>query len=165
MNELKLIKFTLNGQYVEKEVDIRKSLLEVIREHGLVGAKEGCSVGECGACTMLLDGIPVDTCIALAVWADGKEITTIEGLSKDGEMSPVQKAYVEEGAAQCGFCTPGLVLKTTEIIEKFKDRPEELTREVMRAELAGNLCRCTGYQAIIDAGLKAALYYNAAEEK
>lgn len=164
MSEKKLIKLTLNGKYVEMEIDIRQSLLEAIRGYGLVGAKEGCSVGECGACTVLLDGTPIDSCIALALWADGKEVTTIEGLSKGGEISPVQQAFIDTGAAQCGFCTPGLVVKTTEIVEKFKDNPEALTREVLRAELAGNLCRCTGYQAIIDAGEKAAVYYNAAEK-
>ena len=148
----KRIAFTVNGKAYDLEVDVRESLLEVLRSHlGFTGAKQGCGVGECGACSVLIDGIPYDTCIYLAVWADGKEIRTIEGLvAKNGELSEVQKAFVEEGAVQCGFCTPGLVLTTTALAESVKD----YTREELKRELSGHLCRCTGYQTILKAAEK-----------
>ena len=113
------IAFSVNGKAYNIEVDIRESLLELLRNRlGYTGPKKGCGVGECGACSVLLDGIPFDACIYLAVWADGKAITTIEGVAaKTGELSKVQKAFVEEGAVQCGFCTPGLVLTTTALTE------------------------------------------------
>lgn len=145
----KQIAFTVNGKAYDFEVDVRESLLEVLRERlGLTGAKQGCGVGECGACSVLIDGVPHDSCIYLAVWADGKEIRTIEGVAaKNGELSDVQKSFVEEGAVQCGFCTPGLVLTTTALQEGGKD----YTREELKRELSGHLCRCTGYQSILKA--------------
>ncbi|MEL7564644.1 MAG: xanthine dehydrogenase subunit XdhC [Dehalobacterium sp.] len=148
----KRIAFTVNGKAYNFEVDVRESLLEVLRNHlGFTGAKQGCGVGECGACTVLIDGIPYDTCIYLAVWADGKEIRTIEGVAeKNGELSQVQKAFVDEGAVQCGFCTPGLVLTTTALKESGKD----FTRDELKRELSGHLCRCTGYQSILKAAEK-----------
>ncbi|KKM11036.1 xanthine dehydrogenase [Clostridiales bacterium PH28_bin88] len=149
---LKEIAFTVNDKAVSLEVDVGESLLEVLRNRlGYTGAKKGCGVGECGACTVLIDGTPTDSCIYLAVWADGKRIVTIEGIAKDGELSKVQKAFVEEGAIQCGFCTPGFVLTTTAMIDSGK----KYTREEIKSELAGHLCRCTGYQNIVKAVEKA----------
>ncbi|NLG82294.1 MAG: (2Fe-2S)-binding protein [Bacilli bacterium] len=146
MDELKRkISFNVNDEQVSLEVDIRTSLLEVLRnELHLTGVKQGCGVGECGACTVLIDGEPIDSCIYLAIWADGKTITTVEGLAKNGKLSKVQEAYVNEGAIQCGFCTPGLVLTTTALVEKG----EQLTDEEIKREISGHFCRCTGYQKI-----------------
>lgn len=148
----KRISVTINGKPLSFEVDVRESLLEVLRNRlGYTGAKKGCGVGECGACSVLIDGVPYDSCIYLAVWADGKEIRTIEGIaSKNGELSEVQKAFVDEGAIQCGFCTPGLVLTTTAMAESGK----EFSREEVKRELSGHLCRCTGYQNILKAAEK-----------
>lgn len=147
---MKEICFTINGRERMLLVDIRKSLLEVLRNDlGLTGTKEGCSVGECGACSILVDDVLVDSCIYLAVWADGKEIRTIEGEAKDGKLSKVQQAYVDEGAVQCGFCTPGFIMATTSFVEK--NQGKELTEEQIRKNHAGNLCRCTGYQHILKA--------------
>lgn len=148
----KQIAFTANGKSYSFEVDVRESLLDVLRTRlGLTGAKQGCGVGECGACTVLIDGVPHDTCIYLAVWADGKEIRTIEGLmEKNGELSHVQRAFIAEGAVQCGFCTPGIILTTTALKESGKD----YTRDELKRELSGHLCRCTGYQSIIKAAEK-----------
>lgn len=146
----KEITCSINGKKAILAIDVRESLLEVLRSIGFTGAKQGCSVGECGACTVLIDGIPVDSCIYLAVWADGKSIVTIEGIAAGRELSSVQKAFVEEGAIQCGFCTPGLVLTTTALAASGKT----YTREELRRELSGHLCRCTGYQNILNAAQK-----------
>jgi carbon-monoxide dehydrogenase small subunit len=148
----KRLAMTVNGRAVEIEIDIRESLLDVLRDRlQFTGVKQGCSVGECGACTVLLDGTPVNSCIYLAAWAHGKTVTTIEGIAKDGELSPVQEAFVEEGAIQCGFCTPGLVLSTTALVESGRT----YTHDEVRRELSGHLCRCTGYQKIVDAAERA----------
>jgi aerobic-type carbon monoxide dehydrogenase small subunit (CoxS/CutS family) len=130
-------------------VDARKSLLEALRENGYTGVKEGCGAGECGACTVLVDGAPVDSCLYLAVWAEGRSIRTVEGEAKDRKLSAVQQAYLDAGAVQCGFCTPGLVMTTTAFVEKH--RGESVSREEIRKAHAGNLCRCTGYEAVIRA--------------
>lgn len=149
---LKKISFVVNGKQETLEVDVRESLLEVLRNRlGYTGVKKGCGVGECGACTVLIDGVPIDSCIYLAVWAEGKNIVTIEGIAKNGELSKVQKAFIEEGAIQCGFCTPGYVLTATAMVESGK----KYTREEIKRELSGHLCRCTGYQNIIRAVEKA----------
>ena len=109
--------------------------------------KKGCEVGECGACTVIIDGETIDSCIYLAVWAEGKNIRTLEGLEKNGEITRIQEAFIEEGAIQCGFCTPGFIMSATVLLEQGK----ELTREEIRKKMSGNLCRCTGYQNIVNA--------------
>ncbi|HEY8364884.1 MAG TPA: xanthine dehydrogenase subunit XdhC [Haloplasmataceae bacterium] len=148
MSETKKITLTVNDQIYNIEIDIRESLLEVLRKRlHFTGVKEGCSVGECGACTVLIDGKPVDSCIYLAVWADGKKIRTIEGLEKDGRISKVQQAFIDEGAVQCGFCTPGLIMTATSLVESGK----KYSDEELKREISGHFCRCTGYQKIFNA--------------
>ncbi len=142
----KKITCIINKEEVSFDTDIRKSLQEVLREKGIISVKQGCGVGECGACTVLVDDIPVDSCIYLAVWADGKKIRTAEGEVCDGKLSDVQQAYIDEGAVQCGFCTPGFIMTSTAFAEKHKGK--NITREIIRKEHSGNLCRCTGYEAI-----------------
>ena len=143
------ISCTINGQSFSTTLNIRKSLLEILRENGYIGAKEGCGAGECGACTVLVDGVPMDSCLYLAIWVDGHSIRTVEGESRDGSLSAVQQAYLDTGAVQCGFCTPGLVMTSTAFVEKYKG--QTVTRDQIRKFHAGNLCRCTGYEGIIRA--------------
>ena len=141
---------TINGKKRELSVDVRQSLLEVLREQlGLISIKQGCSVGECGACTVLIDDVPMDACICLAVWADGCSIRTVEGESQNDKLSVVQQAFVDQGAVQCGICTPGFVMASTALVEKNKGR--KVSRNKIRRGLAGNLCRCTGYDTIVTA--------------
>ncbi|MCL6270490.1 (2Fe-2S)-binding protein [Sansalvadorimonas sp. 2012CJ34-2] len=156
---LKPISFNLNGKDVVILADIRHSLLEILRDHGMTGAKEGCGVGECGACTVLVDGVPTNSCLTMGTWIEGKAVRTIEGEMKDGELSPVQQAYVDTGAIQCGFCTPGLVMRTTAFVEENEGKC--CSREEIRHEHSGNLCRCTGYKSIVDAIEKSVEYYDA----
>jgi aerobic-type carbon monoxide dehydrogenase small subunit (CoxS/CutS family) len=130
-------------------VDVRQSLIEVLRENGYTSVKEGCGVGECGACTVLLDDVPVDSCLYLAVWVEGRSIRTAEGETKEGKLSAVQQAYLDKGAVQCGFCTPGLIMSSTAFVEQHKGR--KVSRDEIRRSHAGNLCRCTGYEDIIRA--------------
>lgn len=145
---LKHIEFTLNGKKTRVEIDIRETLQEVLRGRmHLTGLKIGCGVGECGACTVILNGRPVDSCLYMGVMADGTDITTVEGLAKDGELNPVQKSFVEHGAVQCGFCTSGLVLTATALQQSGK----AYSREDIKREITGHLCRCTGYEHVIDA--------------
>ncbi len=143
------ISFTANGRRIVRSVDVRASLSDLLRDDlGLLSVKKGCEVGECGACSVLVDGIAVDSCIYLAVWVDGKDLRTTEGLADaDGTLSVVQQAFVDATAIQCGFCTPGLVLTATELIESG----QTYNRDELRTELAGHLCRCTGYHNILDA--------------
>jgi len=142
------INLTINGDSYDILVEPRKTLLSVLRETiDLTGAKESCSTGDCGACTVLLDGKPVTSCLVLAVSANGKEVTTIEGLASEGELHPIQRAFVEKGAIQCGYCTPGMIL-TTKVLLDENPNP---TEEEIRRYLAGNICRCTGYNKIVDA--------------
>ena len=144
---LKTIRCTVNGKARELSFDVRASLLEVLRAEGLTSSKQGCGVGECGACTVLVDNIPVDSCIFLAVWADGKTIRTAEGEAKGNRLSRVQQAYVDAGAVQCGFCTPGFIMTAVEILESGK----LYTDAELRKLLSGHLCRCTGYENILRA--------------
>ena len=144
----KNITLTVNGREKKLNIDVRESLLEVLRDQlGLTSIKQGCGVGECGACTIIIDDDIIDACIYLAVWADGKSIRTVEGEGGDGELSQVQQGYVDEGAVQCGFCTPGLIMTTTSFVEK--NRGKTVSQEDLRRAHAGNTCRCTGYQTIL----------------
>lgn len=146
------IELTVNGEPYELAVEPWRTLLEVIREDiELTGAKEACSTGECGNCMVILDGKPVNSCLVLAVDANGKEVLTIEGLAEGGNLHPVQKAFVEHGAIQCGFCTPGMILAAKSLLDK---NPKPTETEVKEA-IYGNLCRCTGYVKIIEAILAA----------
>ena len=141
------IETTINGRHYSLEVEPRKTLLAVLRDQLLLtGTKEGCGTGDCGACTVLLDGQPVTSCLMLAVEADGREVITIEGIASDGELHLVQQALVEVGGVACGFCTPGFVLSIVALLE---ENPKPSEDEIRRA-LAGNLCRCTGYTKIIE---------------
>ncbi len=146
---LRKIEMNVNGKDYKLEIDIRESLLEVLRERlDLKGAKKGCGVGECGGCTVIVnDEETVDSCIYLAVWADGKKITTVEGLTPENGLSDVQESFVEEGAVQCGYCTPGLIVSSTFLLSKNSDP----TEPEIRRGISGNLCRCTGYTKIIKA--------------
>ncbi len=149
----RLINFKLNGRPVSIEVKDNELLINVLRDRlGVLSPKYGCGIGECGACTVLLDGEPVLSCLTLAVEVDGREITTVEGLAKDGKLHPVQEAFIEEGAIQCGYCTPGFILVAKRLLEEIKNPSEEMIREYVR----GNLCRCTGYVNIIKAIKRAA---------
>ncbi|KFX58609.1 (2Fe-2S)-binding protein [Clostridium botulinum] len=149
--KMKKISMTVNDKSYELEVDIRESLLDVLRNKiHCTGVKCGCHVGECGACTVLIDGVPTDCCIYMAVWANGKSIVTIEGVKKDGKLSKVQQAFIDEGAVQCGFCTPGLVLTSTALVNSGK----KYTDAEIKREISGHLCRCTGYQKIFNATKK-----------
>jgi len=143
------ISCTVNSKLMTWQIDIRMSLADVLREHGYTSVKEGCGVGECGACAVLIDDVTVDSCLYLAVWADGCNIRTTEGESKEGKLSPVQQAYLDTGSVQCGFCTPGLIMASTSFVEQHKG--EKVSREQIRKGLAGNLCRCTGYDGIVRA--------------
>ncbi|PID79007.1 xanthine dehydrogenase [bacterium DOLZORAL124_64_63] len=148
------IKLSINNKPYELTVDVRKPLMDVLRELGYISVKQGCGVGECGACTVLIDGRSVDTCLYLAVWARGKSVRTVEGESRDGKLSVIQEAYAEEGAVQCGFCTPGLIMSSTVFLENHDGG--EMSDEEIRKAHAGNLCRCTGYQTIVNALKRAA---------
>jgi carbon-monoxide dehydrogenase small subunit len=146
----KVITLSVNGDPHELYIDTRRSLLDVLRnELGLKGSHRGCDAGDCGACTILVDQLPMTSCLLLAADWDGAEITTVEGILVDGEMHPIQQALVEEGGIQCGFCTPGFVMSSLALLE---ETPHPTEAEV-RAWLAGNLCRCTGYVKIVDAVL------------
>jgi carbon-monoxide dehydrogenase small subunit len=150
----KQIKLIINENEYELLVAPNETLAQVIRgpQVNLTGTKQGCELGDCGACTVLLNGKPVNSCLVLAVQIDGSEIITIEGMSKNGEMHPIQKAFIEEGAIQCGFCSPGMILKAKFLLD---DNPSP-TRHEIREVMVGNLCRCTGYFKIVNAIEKAA---------
>lgn len=144
-----ILNFTVNDEPRHILIDDRDSLADVLRNQlRLTSVKKGCEVGECGACTVLIDGETFDSCIYLAIWAEGKNIRTLEGLmDKDGNISDIQQAFIDEAAVQCGFCTPGFIMAAMPILESDK----EFTREEIKKYLAGNLCRCTGYENIINA--------------
>jgi carbon-monoxide dehydrogenase small subunit len=148
-----LMRFNVNGVIYEEEIDRRRTLLEVLRENlGLLGTHKGCDEGQCGACTVLIDGKAVNSCLVLAISVQGKKIITIEGLAQGGKLHPVQEAFVESGAIQCGFCSPGMIMVT----KAFLDEHPNPTEEEAKRAISGNLCRCTGYFQIIDAVMKAA---------
>lgn len=143
-----LLTLTINSETFDIAVEPTTYLVDAIRETvGLTGTKKGCNIGDCGACTVLIDGKPTLSCLTLAVACAGKSITTIEGLSKGAELHPVQQAFVEKGAIQCGYCTPGMILSATALLD---ENPHPVEAEIKTA-LAGNLCRCTGYVKIIEA--------------
>ena len=142
------ISFVINGKKKEMAISPNTTLLELLRDHlGLTGTKNGCEAGECGACTVLLDGRPVYACLVLAPKVDGKEIITIEGIGEEGKLHPVQKAFLTHGAVQCGFCTPGMILAAKALLDE-KPNP---SREEIEDAISGNLCRCTGYLQIVKA--------------
>jgi aerobic-type carbon monoxide dehydrogenase small subunit (CoxS/CutS family) len=143
------IVFILNGEEVKVEVEPEWTLLYFLREvYGLTGTKEGCGYGECGACTVIINDKAINSCLYPVLEVEGKNVTTIEGLlSKDGELHPLQKAFIEQGAVQCGFCTPGMIMAAKALLDEKKKPTEDDIKE----SIAGNLCRCTGYVKIIDA--------------
>jgi carbon-monoxide dehydrogenase small subunit len=150
MNQVRL---TVNGTLYELGVHPWETLLEAIRDRlALTGTKEGCGLGECGACTVILDGKTVNSCLVLAVEADGKQVTTIEGLADGERLHPLQEAFIEHGGLQCGFCTPGMIVSAKALLD---ETPNPSGQEIRRG-LAGNLCRCTGYTKIIDSVTSAA---------
>ena len=147
------VSFTLNGKPVTLEVEPRTTLLRALREHGVTSVKRGCEEGECGTCTVLLDDVLQKSCMVLALEAEGRSVVTTEGLlGPKGELHPVQQAFIDEGAIQCGFCTPGMILSVVDLLR----RHPEPTEEQIRVGLSGNLCRCTGYEGIFRAVRKAA---------
>jgi carbon-monoxide dehydrogenase small subunit len=147
-----MVTFEINGDTYELEIEPKQTLLEVLREDiGLTGTKEVCDLGTCGACTVLLDNKPILSCLTLAVACKAKEITTIEGLRKGEALHPLQAAFIQKGAIQCGMCTPGMILSAKALLD---ENPQPTELEVRRA-IAGNLCRCTGYVKIVDAILAA----------
>ena len=144
----KHITFTVNDEKHSLEVEPQWTLLRVIRDElKLTGTKEGCGQGECGSCTVLVDGHAVNSCLMLAMDVNGKTVETIEGLARGGKLHPLQKSFVEKGAIQCGFCTPGMIMASKALLVKYPS----LSEDELRKEMAGNLCRCTGYVKIIEA--------------
>lgn len=142
------VNFFVNDEPVELYVDANKTMLRVLREElALTGTKEGCGAGECGACTVIVDGKPMNACLVLAPELDGKHITTVEGLARDGELSPLQRSFVDMAALQCGFCTPGFLMSSTALLN---ENPHPSREEIIDA-ISGNLCRCTGYARIVEA--------------
>ncbi len=153
MIQRKLVRCTINGKEREAMVDVRASLTDMLRnDYSLTSVKKGCEVGECGACNVIIDGECFNSCIYLAAWADGKNIRTVESLlGPGGELSELQQIFIDEGAVQCGFCTPGFLMTSVEILESGR----EYTTEELRKQLSGHLCRCTGYENILNAVVKA----------
>ena len=142
------VKLTVNGASREAEVESRLLLVHLLRENfRLTGTHIGCDTTHCGACTVLLDGVPVKSCTVLAVQADGRSVTTVEGLEKDGKLHPIQEGFMQEHGLQCGFCTPGMMLTSYALLEKSKDPQDDEIRQA----ISGNLCRCTGYVNIVKA--------------
>ena len=142
------IQFTLNGQSISREVPAHRLLLDLLRDEiGMTGTKEGCGTGDCGACTVYLNGKPVNSCLVLSGELDGAEIVSIEGLKIGPELHPIQKTFLQDGGAQCGYCTPGMLMMAKALLDENHDPSEE----DIRYALSGNLCRCTGYAKIIEA--------------
>jgi aerobic carbon-monoxide dehydrogenase small subunit len=147
------VTMTINGEYEQVDVPANMTLLQMLREKlSLTGTKNGCMAGECGACTVLLNGEPVNSCMVLAVECDGVSVITVEGLAKDGVLDPIQEAIIDHGGVQCGFCTPGILISARGLLNRNPDPSEDEIREA----LVGNLCRCTGYLRIVDAVQEAA---------
>lgn len=147
------INFVLNNERIEHEVAANRTLLKMLREDfDLTGAKEGCGQGECGACTILIDGKPVNSCLMLAVEADGKEILTVEGLSSGTKLDELQLSFIKNGALQCGYCTPGMIMSAKALLNENSTPTEEEVKEA----ISGNLCRCTGYKKIVEAIMEVA---------
>jgi len=147
------VNFTVNGDKVSIEVKPYETLLETLRERlYLTGAKESCSLGSCGSCTVILDGIPVRSCLVLAPEVEGKNIATVEGLENDGTLHPLQEAFMEKGAVQCGFCTSGMILTAKALL----DRQKKPSKDQIVRTISSNICRCTGYKKIIEAVIAAA---------
>jgi carbon-monoxide dehydrogenase small subunit len=143
-----MMEFTLNGRKVEVEIPPHWTLLRLLREKlGLTGTKEGCGIGECGACTVLIDGIPVNACLVLAPKVAGRKVETVEGLGSQESLHPLQKSFIDHGAIQCGFCTPGILMSSKALLEANSNP----TREEVKEAISGHLCRCTGYHQIIEA--------------
>ncbi len=156
-----IVEFCLNGKPVSMETAPDRRVVDLLREElGLTGTKECCGSGECGACTILVDGESRLSCLMLAAQLTGRSVTTIEGVAGEAGMHIVQRAFVEQGAVQCGFCTPGMILATLDLLRRIPNP----TREEVRRELSGNLCRCTGYQKIVDAVMVAASALNKGEQ-
>ena len=147
------VQIQVNGQRRQATVPPQTTLLELLRDHlGLMGTKEGCGKGQCGVCTVLMDGLPVNSCLLLAAQAQDHEIITIEGIGDHDRLDPVQQAFIDEGAVQCGFCTPGMILSARALLDRIPDPDEDQIKEA----ISGHLCRCTGYGAIIRAIQRAA---------
>ena len=161
MSQYKVVHCSINGKDVEKVVDVRASLTDMLRnDYRLSSVKKGCEVGECGACNVLIDGEAFNSCIYLAVWAEGKQIRTLEGLTgPTGELSDIQQAFIDEAAIQCGFCTPGFIMTAVEILESGKLYSDQELRKL----LSGHLCRCTGYENILRA-VKKTMYRRLGKE-
>jgi carbon-monoxide dehydrogenase small subunit len=150
---MKQVRLTVNGTLYELSVKPWETLIDVLRDHlGLTGTKEGCGLGECGACTVIMDGKAVNSCLVLAAEVEGKQITTIEGLANGDKLHPIQVAFIEHGGLQCGFCTPGMIMSAKVLL----DENPNPTEEEIRRGIAGNLCRCTGYSKIIESIASAA---------
>ena len=157
---MKTISLTINEKNYKVSVDESLRLIDLLRDElRLLGTMEGCGEGECGACTVIMDGETVNSCLVMAFQADGSNILTIEGMEKDGQLHPVQKSYIEVGAVQCGFCIPGMVLSTKALLDKNPHPSDDEIRE----GISGNLCRCTGYNKMLDATKKSIKYME--EEK
>lgn len=146
------ITLTINGVEHSVEIDTKETLLSVLRRMGYVGVKKGCESGDCGACAVLLDGRAVNSCLVLAAKANARHVVTVEGLSEHGTLHPVQQAFLDSGAVQCGYCTPGMVISAVDLLSRNPDP----TREEIAEAISGNLCRCTGYTKQIDAIAEAA---------
>jgi len=146
------IQLNVNGKDYDLEIEEDLRLIDLLRDRlGFTGTKEGCGEGECGACTVILEGKTVNSCLLLAIQAHGKEITTIEGIGKEDDLHPIQESFLENGAVQCGYCIPGMVLSAKALLDKNKNP----TRKDIREAISGNLCRCTGYEKIVDSIEKA----------
>jgi aerobic-type carbon monoxide dehydrogenase small subunit (CoxS/CutS family) len=146
--EKQLLKLKVNGQEYELYINPKTLLVEVIRDHiGLTGTKRGCETVSCGACTVMVDDMAVKSCAVLAVQVEGRHVTTVEGLEKNGKLAPIQKAFLDQGAYQCGFCTPGMLMSCEALLKETKTP----TKEEVREGIEGNICRCTGYNSIVRA--------------